>query len=181
MPLESDDPAIDRVVELTRALEATNDSETVSTLNDRRARLLDRLELHLHLREEDAGKVLVLYPSSWIEDGVVDPGRIESVNEAIEIPLFPSVTEDDWAEVHESNMSLADEIEARFGPVHGENIRSLGTYLSNHHLTRFEDMTDEQCSVFRDDYFVRNVWATAEQKAMLDRSLTIIKRYCQSA
>lgn len=164
-----DEQTVDRLTELTRRARA-GDDEAAS----RRKRLLESVDAHLHVREDDDGATLVVYPASWMtDDGRVDPTRIEDVDTAIERPLDDGddPDEDAWAAIDAHNQAVAAEVTRRHGPVHGETATALATYLSNHHLVRIEAATPRQLETFREDYFVRNAWPTAQQRALVGRSI----------
>ena len=180
MLTDTEDELIDRIVELSRQIISEVDQTAIKSLEERRDRLLEHLPYRVYIRSDTDEPVLVLYPESWIHDGIVDPDRIDSIDEAIERPLSSTVTEDDWADIHRHNMSIAKEVADRFGPVHGANIQALASFLSNHYLTRIEDINSAQLREFRDEYFVRNAWPTVEQKVVLDRSIKIVEQYRQS-
>lgn len=174
--VEADDRTIERIVELTRAIESIPEGEDRAALIDRRGRLLDAIAMRCHVRHDPTGAVVVLYPASWVVDGTVDVDRIDDIDEAIERPLHDRPDEDAWGEIHEHNMAIARAVERRYGPVHGETIRALGTYLSNHHLCRIDEVTPDQLETFTEDYFERNAWPTGEQLELLGRSIDMLDR-----
>lgn len=176
MPVaEADDRTVERVVDLTRSLESIPEGPDRERLLDRRRRLLDSLSMCCHVRRGPIGDVVVLFPASWVVGGTVELDRIDDIDEAIERPLDDQTTEDDWAAIHEHNLAIAEAVERRCGPVHGETVRALATYLSNHHLCRIEDATPTQLETFKEDYFERNAWPTEEQGVLLDRSIEMLK------
>lgn len=172
MPANLDDDLLDQIVELTRRAEAASD-EAAATLTGRRNKLCERAGYHCRIREDPTGDVLVLFPDEWITDGVVDQSSIDDVDRAMEVPLSPTATEEDWERIHQHNLEVAAAVEDRHGPVHGATALALTTYLSNHHLRRIEEATDWELEVFRSEYFPRNAWPSESQRSTLERSIEL--------
>lgn len=173
MPSTTDsiDETVDRIVSLTRAIRDAEDQAEQAHHERRRAKLLEAIDRRLHVREDDDGAWVILYPAAWMDDGTVDPDSIDDRTRAIERPVDPAAIERSFEVVDRHNRRVASAVERRFGPTHGETVDALATYLSNHHLTRIGDATPEQLQTFRRDYFIRNAWPTGEQRALVDRSI----------
>lgn len=169
MPVDEDTAA--RLAELTR-LAREGDQAAASSRDE----LLATLDARLHVREDDDGATLVIYPTDWVADsGRVDPSAIDDHETAIERSLDGPASDDqtDWAAIDAHNQAIATAVADRHGPVHGETAAALATYLGNHHLQRIEEATERQLETFRREYFVRNAWPSAEQQALLDRSIAL--------
>jgi len=121
------------------------------------------------VRDDD---VLVCYPDEWVEDGVVDIGRIEDVDRGVERPLTGSA-DVDWETAHERNETLADRVADRHGRDHAANVRALGAFLSNHYRQPIDSATAPQLREFCDDYYRRNVWPTDRQQQLLEESIEL--------
>lgn len=169
-----DDAIARRLWDLTTQLRGSDDDATIEAVSQQRERLLDRAGLRAHVREDDDGAILVLYPEAWLDEtGTVDFSRIDDTADAVELPLDPRGTEADWADINEHNQAIAATVAQRHGPVHGATAKALGTYLANHHLRRIEAATEIELQTFREDYFVRNTWPEDEQEAHLERSIEL--------
>lgn len=168
-----DEETATRLLELTRQLRSGDE-----TARTRRERLLEAADVEAHVREDDDGPVLVLYPAEWIEDGTVDPAEVDDPDIAIEQPLTDDTTtaEADYHDIAAHNETVAEAVERRHGPVHGATAKALATYLSNHHLVRIEDATSAQLETFCEDYLVRNAWPSPEQQCLVGRTIDLTKR-----
>jgi len=147
--------------------------ETVATLTRRARRgdegaiaerdaLLDRHGYAASI-ENDA---LRLYPADWGVDSSIDTDQF-STDAVVRIQLG----RDDLDAIAPSNRPAADRVADQYGDPHGATADAFATYMNNHHAARIDAATKRQVERFRDEYFVRNVWPTAEQRSCIDDSL----------
>lgn len=138
-------------------------------------RLADHLSSHgygYRIRRDPEGPVLVCYPETWVNDGVLDRDAIDSVDDAIERPLFP-VPPADWAAIDEHNRQVANRVSAEYGSAHGHNAAAFATYMSNHHALPVEDATPVMVDTFLAEYYPRNVWPPTAAAELVEESVTI--------
>jgi len=172
-PNELPDDVVERAVTLTRrARSAVDDSEREAYLADR-DELLTAQGFRARVREEDRA-VLVLYPDEWVEDGRVDPERIENIDRGVERPLEGVGDTDDWEEVDAHNRDLASAVTDEHGPDHGANADALAEYMSNHYSKPIESATREELALFLEEYYPRNVWPTDDQNAVVRESVRLV-------
>ena len=156
---------------LTRlALDAQDPDEAAAYERDR-ASLLAEHGLEARFRPED--DVLAIYPAEWVEDGVVQPDRVDDVDRGVEIPLEGGGDEG-WASVEDHNAALVEAVAEAHGPVHAENARAFADFMGNHYLQRVETATARQVREFLDEYFPRNAWPSEEQTEVVERSLELV-------
>lgn len=155
-----------------RAREAGSEPERAGTLRAR-DRLLADHGFNARVRTEAEREVLVCYPAEWVEDGTVDPDRIENTGRAAERTLS-GAGEEDWTTVDAHNRELAAAVESAHGPDHGANARALAAFAGNHYSKRIEALTGPELGLFLDEYYPRNVWPTDGQKAVVEESVRLV-------
>ncbi|AGB38559.1 DUF7108 family protein [Natronococcus occultus] len=160
----------ERLTRLART--ATDENERAARL-DRRDELLAEHEFTARVRD-DEDATLVLHPEEWHEDGVVRTDRIEDIDRATEIRLEGTGDPDDWQAVEERNRELVATIRERHGDVHGDNAAALATFFSNHYAKPIASATPPELEEFRDDYFVRNAWPSADQRDVIEESIRLV-------
>lgn len=168
--------AVDEAERLTRlARRATDDAESRAYRRRRDERLADH-GFTARIRDDDGDATLVLHPAEWYDDeaGVVRTDRIEDTSRALEIPLEGTGDPDDWDEIDAHNRALVERVRADHGDVHGDNAAALADFGGNHYAKRLEELTDAELEEFRTDYFRRNAWPSAEQRAAIDESIVLV-------
>ena len=163
---------IDEAERLTRrAREAVDPNET-EAYRERRASLVTEHGFRARVREEGRD-TLVLYPDEWVEDGTVQPERIEDIDRGIERPLEGPGEADEWAVVEEHNRELAETVADAHGEIHGANADALADFASNHYAKPIEDLTGAELEEFLAEYFPRNAWPTDDQQAVVEQSVRL--------
>jgi hypothetical protein len=171
---ESDDQEIpstvvDEAERLTHlAREAVVEPERAAYLEDR-AQLLADHEFVARVRDED--DTLVLHPEEWVEDGTVYPSRIDDTDRAVEVSLSGPGDPDDWEVVEQHNADVVDAVRDEYGEVHAANVRAFADFMGNHYARRVETATAPEVREFLTDYFPRNAWPSAEQRAVVKESI----------
>ncbi len=160
---------VDKAERLTHlAREAVVDAERDAYLEDR-AQLLADHEFVARVREED--DTLVVHPEEWVEDGTVYPSRIDDTDRAVEVSLSGPGDPDDWDEVEQHNVEVVDAVRAEYGEVHAANARAFADFMGNHYARRVETATAPEVREFLSEYFPRNAWPSAEQRAVVEASI----------
>ena len=154
---------------LTRLARDVPDPSEAAAHRDRRDSLLAEHGYTARYREED--DTLVLNPTDWFEDGVVQIERIDDVSRAVELPLSDAGADDDWQAVEAHNAELVERVDAEHGPVHAANARAFADFVGNHYTRTIESVSGREVSEFLEEYYRRNVWPTDEQKAVVEMSL----------
>lgn len=163
--------AIEEAERLTRlAREAVDDGEARAH-RERRAELLAEYEFTARVRQDDTGETLVLHPAEWVDDEGIRTERIEDVDRAVEISLSGPGEPEEWREVADHNDALAAAVRADHGDVHGDNARAFAEFMSNHYAKPAESATAGELEEFLAEYYPRNAWPSAEQKAVVESSL----------
>jgi len=157
---------------LTRLAREAVDENEETAYRERRAGLLADHEFVPHLRRED--DTLVLHPEEWVEDGVVRTERIEDIDRAVEISLSGAGDPDDWASVAEHNDRLVETVTEAHGDVHGANARAFADFMGNHYARRVETATATELREFVGEYYPRNAWPSADQRAVVGKSLELL-------
>jgi len=122
-------------------------------------------------RERDDG-TLVLYPQAWRRpDGTVDLDGFDA-DDAYEIPLEGG----DYDEAYDANDPVLERFESEESDVHASNVRYFVEFCENHHAVAVENATVDHVEEFLGDYYVRNVWASEEEREAVDESLRILFR-----
>lgn len=169
MSEEPSETVIERVTQLTRwARRATGPD--AAEYRERREELLEERGYVARIREGPTD-TLVLYPAEWVDDGTVRVDRIDDTDRGIERSLEGST--EDWAVVEEHNRELADVVETEHGSVHGANALALAEFAGNHYGSKIEGLSKAALSEFLTEYFPRNAWPSAEQKAVVEQSIEL--------
>ena len=159
---------------LTRLARAAEDDAEAAACRERRDAVLAEHGFRAREREEDAGATLICYPEEWVVDGTVRVDRVEDVDRAIEVSIEGTGDPDDWEAVAAHNRAVADRVREKHGPVHGANASAFATFMSNHYAKPVEEAADAEREEFRTEYFPRNAWPTDEQRAAVERSLSLV-------
>lgn len=136
-------------------IEATESDRQQALRNERNA-LLEAYDLSGWIRSDDDGAVLVCHPQEWIVDGTVDHEAIESLDDAIEIPLDETTA--DWKQIAATNRSVVEQVHREHGTVHGENAAAFATFMNNHRSKLIEHARAADIEEFLTEYYPRNVW-----------------------
>ena len=159
---------IEEAKRLTR-LARDREAEEAAAYRERRADLLAEYDYRARIRDED--ETLVLYPAEWHAGDAVDPSSIEDTSRAVEVVL---TAPDAFEEVAEHNRSIARQVAAEHGGVHGENATAFAEYMNNHHARRGETASDREGEVFLEEYFPRNAWPSDAQQDTVEQSLRLV-------
>jgi hypothetical protein len=169
------DEVVDEAERLTRLARRVGDpAETVAYEADR-DRLLDDYGFVARVREAD--DTLVCHPMEWLEDGVVRTDRVDDTGRAAEVSLSGPGT-DPWNEVEAHNAAVVSRVRdaaAEDVTAHAANARALADFAGNHYVKRVDDLTIEEVSEFRTEYYPRNAWPSVRQRSLLVRSLSIVE------
>lgn len=169
---ELPEEAVDEVERLTRLARSAVDDNEAAAYEDRRETIVERFGFDVRVREED--ETLVLYPSEWLEDGVVQLDRIDDVDRGIERPLGTDAgDEGEFDAVESHNSSVVDAVEEAHGPVHAANARVFADFMSNHYVRRVESASKKELREFLDEYYPRNAWPSEDQSSVVDESLEL--------
>ena len=171
---ELSDDAIEEAERLTRLARDAVDPAEARAHREERDRLLAEDGFAARIRAEEARSVLVLHPEEWLVDGSIKVDRIEDIGRAVEIPLDGPGEPEDWDAVEEHNRALAADVRAEHGEVHGANATAFADFMGNHYARRMETATAAEIREFLSEYFPRNAWPSAEQKAVVDRSVRLV-------
>lgn len=165
---------IEEAERLTRLARTATDSGDRVDYRAERERLVAEHGYAARVREEDAREVLVLYPAEWLEDGVIRTDRIADTGRAVERPLSGPDDPENWDAVDAHNREVAARVADRHGPVHGANARAFADFMGNHYARRIESANDPEIAEFLTEYFPRNAWPTAEQRAAVETSIDLL-------
>jgi hypothetical protein len=175
---DPDRPLPESVVEeaerLTRLARDAVDGNEAAAYRERRGRLLAAHDYTARRRSAGRGEVLVLYPTEWVEDGVVRVERVDDVDRAVEVPLDGTGDPEEWDDVEAHNRGLAEAVEEAHGPVHGANAHAFADFMGNHCARPIDRATARQVREFTDEYFPRNAWPTPDQREALETSLDLL-------
>ncbi|MFC6826417.1 DUF7108 family protein [Halopelagius fulvigenes] len=164
--------AVEEVERLTRLARSAVDENEAAAYEDRRETILAQFGFDARVREED--ETLVLYPSEWLEDGVVQLDRIDDVDRGIERPLGTDAgDEGEFDAVESHNSSVVDAVEEAHGPVHAANARAFADFMSNHYVRRVESASRKEIREFLDEYYLRNAWPSEDQSSVVAESLEL--------
>lgn len=166
---------LEQVETLTRRARRSDVEAEAEAYRERRDALLAEEGFVARVREEESRDVLVCHPADWVEDGVVRTGNVDDVERAAEIPLSGPGDPDRWEAVDEHNRDAAAAVEAAHGAAHGANAAAFAEYMSNHLAKPMEDATPEEVARFLEDYYVRNVWPSAEEAARVEESVELAR------
>lgn len=163
---------VEEAERLTRlAREAVDENERAAYLQ-RRDRLLAAHDYAARVRESDA--TLVCHPEEWLEDGTVRTDRIEDLSRAVEVPLEGAGDPDDWDELDARNRALVAAVREDHGPVHGANAAAFADFMGNHYAKPITAASRAEVEEFLREYFVRNAWPSADQRAVVERSIELV-------
>jgi hypothetical protein len=175
--VETADPlpesVIERAVSLTRRAQETVDSNATNAYESERDKLLAEHGYRSRIRTSD--DTLVLYPSTWIENGDLDLESIDDTNQAVERSLGGVDTDASWEHVEELNAEVVERIRENYANHHVKNIRAFADFMGNHYLKQVTDATSAERDEFVTEYYPRNVWATETQAAALEESLALLE------
>ncbi|EMA53640.1 MULTISPECIES: DUF7108 family protein [Halococcus] len=164
---------VDEAERLTRLARAATDDAEREAYREERASVLADHGFTARVREDDTNAVLVCYPDEWIDDGTVRTDRIDDTDRAAERRLSGPGDPDDWLHVAAHNDRVVARVAERHGDVHAANARAFADFMSNHYARRIETATETERREFREEYFVRNAWPSAEQRSVVEQSLTL--------
>jgi hypothetical protein len=167
------DALLAEVETLTRRARRAVDDAEADAYRERRDALLADHGFTARVREEDNRDVLVCRPEEWTEDGVVRMERVEDLDRAAEVVLSGPGDPDEWETVYEENMAVADGVRAAHGDAHGDNAEAFAEFVSNHYAKSMARATTEEVEEFLEDYYVRNVWPSDEQAAVVEESVDL--------
>lgn len=167
------DDLLAEVETLTRQARRANDDDEAAAYRGRRDDLLAEHDFVARIREEETRDVLVCHPTEWLEDGVVRTDRIDEVDRAAEIPLSGPGDPDEWDAVDDHNKAVAAAVREAHGDDHGANATAFADFMSNHYAKPLEEATPEEVDQFVEDYYVRNVWPSDEQAAVVEESVSL--------
>ncbi|WP_246391877.1 DUF7108 family protein [Halosimplex pelagicum] len=167
------EPVVDEAERLTRlAREAVDRDEAAAYRVDRDERLADH-DYTARVREDETRDVLVLHPEEWVEDGEIRTERVEAIDRGIEIPLSGPGEGDDWQDIDDYNRDIVAEVREEHGEDHAANVAALADFVGNHYAKPIHDATADELSEFLTDYYPRNAWPTAEQRAVVEKSVRV--------
>jgi hypothetical protein len=167
------DDVVDEAERLTRlAREAVDDAEAAA-YREHRSDLLAAHDYIARVREDETRDVLVLHPEEWVEDGTVYPSRIDDVDRGVEAPLSGPGEGDDWAEIDDHNRELVETVRDEHDAVHADNAAALADFAGNHYAKPVESLTEGELSEFLTEYYPRNAWPSAEQRAVVEKSVVV--------
>jgi hypothetical protein len=176
-PLPAD--VVARAVTLTRQIRRTVDDDERAAVTAERDRMLAAHGYVARVREDDAGKTLVLYPDEWVDDGVVRVDRVEDPGRAVERSLS-GVGSDDWDAVETHNRRLAERVAEVHGDPHGATAHAYADFMSNHYAKRVEAASPAERREFREEYFPRNAWPTEAQREAVEESLRRVEEIAET-
>lgn len=168
------DDATAEAERLTRLARRAVDEDEAAAYRSRRAALLGEHDYACRVREDDQGETLVCYPTEWVEDGRVQPERVDDTDDAVEVSLSGPGEAEDWDTVEEYNRSLARAVRETHGDVHGDTADAFADYMGNHVARRIDEATARQIEEFRSEYFPRNAWPSDEQREVVPESLRLV-------
>jgi hypothetical protein len=173
---EADLPSgtIEEAERLTRLAREAGNPDERKDHRERRAEVVADHGYTARVREEDAEEVLVLYPAEWIEEGLLRTDRIDDLDRAVERPLSGPGDPEEWDAIEEHNRSAVERVAETEGPVHGANARAFADFMGNHYARPVESADSPKIEEFLTEYFPRNAWPSAEQKAVVEDSIDLL-------
>lgn len=165
---------VDEAEQLTRLARAATDHDERTAYEDRRETLVADHGYAARVREESTREVLVLYPTEWLEDGIVRTDHIDDLDRAVERPLSGPGDPESWDAVDAHNRSVAAHVADFRGSVHGANAHAFADFMSNHYARPVESAGEREIAEFLTEYFPRNAWPSAEQKAEIETSIDLV-------
>ncbi|WP_136602036.1 DUF7108 family protein [Salinigranum halophilum] len=166
------DELLDEAERLTRLARDVPNPEEAAAHRDRRDELLAEHGYTARYREDD--DTLVLNPSDWFEDGVARTERMDDLSRAVERSLSGAGADDEWQAVEADNADLVERLGEEHGAVHAANARAFADFMGNHYTRRIEAASGREVKEFLEEYYPRNAWPTAEQKAVIEESLGLL-------
>ena len=164
---------VDEAERLTRlARDAVVEAEIDAYLTNR-DELLATHDYTARVREDETRDVLVVHPAEWVEDGTVQPARIDDVDRGIEIPLSGPGEGDDWELIDDHNREIVEDVRDEYGDTHAANVAALADFAGNHYAKPIDSTTEEELREFLEEYFVRNAWPTDEQRDVVEKSVRV--------
>ncbi|GGJ09536.1 hypothetical protein GCM10008995_19250 [Halobellus salinus] len=168
---EIPDDVVSEAERLTRlAANAAVEAEA-EVYRDRRAEVAGDYDFVPRVREAD--DTLVLYPEEWVDDGVVQFDRIEDTDRAVEVSLSGPDHSAEWEAVEADNEAIVTAVAEEHGPTHAANVRAFADFMGNHYLKRVGDATETEKEAFLTEYYPRNAWPSAEQRAVVEDSVEL--------
>ncbi|WP_303704119.1 rnhA operon protein [Haloquadratum walsbyi] len=163
---------IDEAERLTRlCVNATVDAE-ITVYRDQRQSLLDEYGYTARIR--DADDTLVLYPQSWLTDGIAQFNQIDDTNRAVEVSLSGPAVEADWEDVETTNKTIIDTIRQEHGEAHAKNIRAFADFMGNYYLKTVTEATKDERKEFINEYYTRNAWPSEQEEAIVSKSIKLL-------
>ena len=166
----------DRVIEeaerLTRLAADAAVDDVAEAYRESRESMMSDHDFTARVRDED--DTLVLHPEEWIDDGVIRVDRIDDTDRAVEVSLSGPDHGAEWDAVEAANQRVVEAVAEAHGPDHAANVRAFADFMGNHYLKRVDDATDAEREEFLTEYYPRNAWPSAEQAAIVDRSLSLV-------
>jgi hypothetical protein len=165
---------VDEAERLTRLARRVGDPAEAATYEDERDRLLADHGFVARVREAD--DTLVCHPAEWVEDGTVRADRVADTGRAAEVSLSGPGS-DPWEEVEAHNAEVVGRVREAAdadAEVHAATARALADFAGNHYAKRVDRLTPDERAEFRTEYFPRNAWPSDAQRALLDRSLSLV-------
>ncbi|MFC5367981.1 DUF7108 domain-containing protein [Salinirubrum litoreum] len=169
---ELPDDIVDEAERLTRLARQATEAEEATLYEDRREAILAAHEFRARVR--DADDTLVLHPEEWLDDGTVQFDRIEDTDRAVEVSLSGPGDPEAWDDVERHNAELVAAVERDHGPVHAANARVFADFAGNHYAKRVDAIRADAVEEFLTEYYPRNAWPSAEQKAVIEESLRLL-------
>lgn len=117
---------------------------------------------------------LVLYPSEWLTDGIVDVDGIEDTSRAVERQLSGTGSEAEWDRIEAHNRALAERIADEHGAAHGANAHAFADFMGNHYARRMETADPSEIREFLEEYYPRNAWPSDEQRDCVEQSVSLV-------
>lgn len=173
-PNELPPDVTDEVERLTRLALDTVDQNEADAYRRKRDRILADYGYTARVRSEQTRDVLVCYPTDWIEDGAVRPERIEDLDRAVERPLGGVGENTVFEDVEATNRELVAAVEEDAGRIHAKNARAFADFMGNHYVRPMHAATDAEIREFLDEYYPRNVWGSAKERAVIEESLRVV-------
>lgn len=156
----------------TDVASAPEGGREAAAARDERDELLAEHGYTARYREDD--DTLVLNPADWFEDGVARTDRMDDLSRAVEVSLSGAGADDEWQAVETDNAELVERVGEKHGAVHAANARAFADFLGNHYTRRVEDASGHEVAEFLTEYYPRNAWPTAEQKAVVEESVELL-------
>ena len=164
---------VEEAERLTRQARQAIDPGETAAYREARADLLTEYDYTARVREDEARDVLVLHPAEWVEDGEIQVERIEEIDRGIEIVVSGPGMAEEWAAVEERNRDLAEAVAADHGDPHGATAHALADFAGNHYAKPITELAAPELREFREDYFRRNAWPTADQRDVVEKSVEL--------